>query len=308
MSSPLVDVGGHAVNIGNSPVAVTPEHQDVSTVLLETLAFIIAFYVAFCSLSSKTTSLSFLNYWNIQRNLGLDIANKLISSSFAILASFCGIYVLFTYGGRYYYSQFITYMMPCGMGYFLYDIFAMYQVYQSNQEASKGVEVSFKSYIYNNPLMFLHHILLSTFFIPIMINRRDHPGGDPMLACALIMESSTPFVSMRAILYNLNLRHSWIYVVNGLIMVIIFFLCRIAVYPWFYYVHGSARGLTTLEAVISTPPRCALWMILVLILQLHWFRIMFLGAIKVIMEKFCSEKKREIVNTSDAGANETKED
>ena len=129
------------------------------------------------------------------------------------------------------------------------------------------------------------------------------------LACALIMESSTPFVSMRAILYNLNLRHSWIYVVNGLIMVIIFFLCRIAVYPWFYYVHGSARGLTTLEAVISTPPRCALWMILVLILQLHWFRIMFLGAIKVIMEKFCSEKKHEkIINTSDAGANETKED
>ena len=76
-------------------------------------------------------------------------------------------------------------MMPCGMGYFLYDIFAMYQVYQSNQEASKGVEMSFKSYIYNNPLMFLHHILLSTFFIPIMINRRDHPGGDPMLGMNL---------------------------------------------------------------------------------------------------------------------------
>ena len=84
------------------------------------------------------------------------------------------------------YSQFITYMMPCGMGYFLYDIFAMYQVYQSNQEASKGVEMSFKSYIYNNPLMFLHHILLSTFFIPIMINRRDHPGGDPMLGMNLL--------------------------------------------------------------------------------------------------------------------------
>ena len=73
--------------------------------------------------------------------------------------------------------------------------------------------------------------------------RRDHPGGDPMLACALLMEASTPFVSMRSILYNLKLRHSWIYVANGLIMVLVFFLCRIAVYPWYFYVYGSAKGI-----------------------------------------------------------------
>lgn len=283
MSAPLVDLGGHAVNIGNSSVEL-PMTQDVSTILLETLASMVAFYAAFRSLSTRTTSPSFLNHWNITYNLGLDVANKTVSSCFAIITSLSGIYVLLTYGSEYYCNQVITYIMPFGMGYFLYDIGAMFQVYQSTH-STKGQDVTFKSFILNNPLMFAHHLLLSTFFIPLMVNRRDHPGGDPMLACALIMESSTPFVSLRAILYNLNLRHSWIYVVNGLTMVIVFFLCRIAVYPWFYYVHGKSRGLTIMESVISTPPRCGLWMGLVLILQLHWFRIMLLGAIKVIMEK-----------------------
>ena len=40
-----------------------------------------------------------------------------------------------------------------------------------------------------------------------------------------------------------------------------------------------------MEAVITTPPRCGLWMILVLLLQLYWFKIMLNGAVKVVMEK-----------------------
>ena len=107
-----------------------------------------------------------------------------------------------------------------------------------------------------------------------------------MLACALLMEASTPFVSLRAILYNLHLRHSVIYVLNGIVMVFVFFWCRIGIYPWFYHVHSLATQVTFMEAVMRTPPRCATWLILALLLQLHWFRIMFLGAVKVVREKF----------------------
>ena len=293
MSAPMVDLGGHAVNIGNSSVEL-PMTQDVSTILVETIASMIAFYAAFRSISSKTTSPEFMNYWNIQPNLGLDVANKTVSSCFALLSSLSGVFVLLTYGTDYYFDKVITFIMPIGMGYFLYDIGAMFQVYQSNHH-SKGIgkDATFKSFVHYQPLIFAHHLLLSLFFIPLMVNRRDHPGGDPMLACALIMESSTPFVSLRAILYNLNLRHSWIYVANGLTMVIVFFLCRIAVYPWFYYVHGTAHGMSMLEAVISTPPRCALWMGSVLLLQLHWFRIMLQGAVKVVMEKVYNTDEKQ---------------
>ena len=139
--------------------------------------YILAFYCAFLSLSSKTTSPKFLNDWNISRNLGLDVANKLLSSCFAILSSTSGIFVLLTYGTDYYWGQIITYIMPIGMGYFLYDTYAMFIVYQSNQDfntntkskdESKKNKKSFKSFVCYQPLIVAHHLLLAFFFIPLM--------------------------------------------------------------------------------------------------------------------------------------------
>ena len=134
--------------------------------------FILAFYCAFLSLSSKTTSPKFLNYWIISRNLGLDVANKLISSCFAILSSTSGIFVLLTYGIDHYGGQIITYSMPIGMGYFLYDTYSMFIVYQSNQENTKSKDEfknkSFMSFVCYQPLIVAHHLLLSLFFIPLM--------------------------------------------------------------------------------------------------------------------------------------------
>ena len=139
--------------------------------------YILAFYCAFLSLSSKTTSPKFLNDWNISRNLGLDVANKLLSSCFAILSSTSGIFVLLTYGTDYYWGQIITYIMPIGMGYFLYDTYAMFVVYQSNQDFNtntkskdepKKNKKSFKSFVCYQPLIVAHHLLLAFFFIPLM--------------------------------------------------------------------------------------------------------------------------------------------
>ena len=90
---------------------------------------------------------------------------------------------------------------------------------------------------------------------------------------------------------------------------IVFFLCRIAVYPWFYYVHAKANDLTPIEAVISTPPRCGLWMVLVLLLQLYWFKIMLNGAVKVVMEKVQNQNKLQQQRTNkNHSETSTKED
>lgn len=111
-----------------------------------------------------------------------------------------------------------------------------------------------------------------------------------MLACALLMEASTPFVSFRAILHNLGLRKSLIYVINGLLMVLVFFACRILIYPWFYHVHSLAKEIDFIEAVMKTPPRCAILMTLALLPQIYWFKIMLMGALKVLQEKRTNKK------------------
>ena len=167
-------------------------------------------------------------------------------------------------------------------------------------------DASFWSFMKSHPLMTAHHLSLSLFFIPIMINNRDHTPGDPMLACALIMEASTPFVSLRAILYNLHLRHSMVYVVNGLVMVLAFLSCRILIVPWFYYVYASSNDMTMLQAIKTTPLRCASFMAFAFLPQLYWFRMMVLGAMKVVMEKFNTGAKTDVNRNDSSNNHDTK--
>ena len=52
---------------------------------------------------------------------------------------------------------------------------------------------------------------------------------------------------------------------------------------------------------MKTPPRCATWLILAMVLQLHWFKIMFLGALKVVREKFAkNDNSNSLRNNSDS--------
>ena len=52
---------------------------------------------------------------------------------------------------------------------------------------------------------------------------------------------------------------------------------------------------------MKTPPRCATWLILAMVLQLHWFKIMFLGALKVVREKFAkNNNSNSLRNNSDS--------
>ena len=133
MSTPMMDQGGQPVNIiGNTQAnSNQPITQDASVILVETILSILAFYLAFKTLSSYTTNAIFMQKWQISKPVALDTANKTISAIFATLSSLTGIYVLMTYNGVYYLDCAITYFMPFAMGYFLYDFFAMAEVYMA---------------------------------------------------------------------------------------------------------------------------------------------------------------------------------
>lgn len=162
---------------------------------------------------------------------------------------------------------------------------------------------SFRTYIEDNPLIFAHHALIGLVLIPMMsLKYSRHEPGDMMIAAALIMEASTPFVSFRSVLSQLHgMRHSRTYIVNGVAMVIAFFTCRILIYPIFYTAYGIQRNITMFQAILRTPWHCSLWMIMTLMPQLYWFRIMFIGALKVVREdKMCSSSTSDIRNIADS--------
>lgn len=57
------------------------------------------------------------------------------------------------------------------------------------------------------------------------------------------MEASTPFVSLRGVLSKMGLKDTRLYIINGLIMLVVFFLCRVIMFPYVIYLYARSVGL-----------------------------------------------------------------
>ena len=67
--------------------------------------------------------------------------------------------------------------------------------------------------------------------------------GDCFFGFVYLMEASTPFVSLRGILSKIGLKSSNLYVVNGLVMLAVFFICRVAMFPGVIYLYSQSVDL-----------------------------------------------------------------
>ena len=90
---------------------------------------------------------------------------------------------------------------------------------------------------------------------------------------------------------NPGLKNSLAYLVNGLALIAVFFLCRIAVYPLFFKVYAASRGVSYLEGLTRPPLTCYFYVLLTLLPQLCWFRLLVKGAFKTL-NKFNKEEAK----------------
>ena len=100
-----------------------------------------------------------------------------------------------------------------------------------------------------------------------------------------VAESSTPFVNLFWLLRVLKKQQSTLFVVNSLLMVAVFFACRIAPIPW----HWKQFIATLMDpAVVLLPWYLRLWTLLTYVvfdtLNFLWFRKMFKGSIKYFLK------------------------
>lgn len=63
-----------------------------------------------------------------------------------------------------------------------------------------------------------------------------------------MMEISTPFVSIRGILSTFGMKESKAYVINGIFMMVTFFLCRIVMWPYLFYWYSQIANITFIQA------------------------------------------------------------
>ncbi|VEN57421.1 unnamed protein product [Callosobruchus maculatus] len=182
-----------------------------------------------------------------------------------------------------------------GAAYFLYDIWSMYKVYAAKHiQPDTGAGDTHPAldrfmrklfmivaYLKHNAMIVGHHIFIGGFgFLVITSLRGDF--GDCFFGFVYLMEASTPFVSLRGILSKIGMKNSTVYVMNGLVMLAVFFVCRIAMFPYTIYLYSRSIGTDFISAVQTLPKGCLVSIAILLIPQVYWFHLMLIGATKVL--------------------------
>lgn len=323
LSSP--DLGGNDSKTGSSHHDETLCGAYVTTVL-EICLYLLVYYVAFNSLANRVfLRPDFMRRHGIRdEGVGMDFACKTVSACFALLAASLGAIILFTPStskkpekttnssslegydkSKSLLHQTVMHFMLFATAYFLYDMYAMYEVYlakqrvlmnsgQSNgkRHVGKGHRHDIDSlvgsvcaFLLDNPIISAHHLVIALVFAPMSVSLVfAHEPGLLMLGVAFLLESSTPFVTFRSILADLGMKSGKIYLVNGLLLIAVFFLCRIAIYPIFYSVYAASRNITFMEALQVPPLSCHIYVSLTLLPQIYWFRLLIKGAFKTVSQ------------------------
>eukprot|EP00090_Calanus_glacialis_P031641 TRINITY_DN52617_c0_g1_i1.p1 TRINITY_DN52617_c0_g1~~TRINITY_DN52617_c0_g1_i1.p1 ORF type:complete len:324 (+),score=44.96 TRINITY_DN52617_c0_g1_i1:880-1851(+) len=269
----------------------TVDKPGILTGIAEFLLGIIFFPLVCYSIQRflRTTSVGIhlCEHFSISNNGIHDISNKLTSSTFAVLACSTGVFVMRQCNNDILAHRFyvLDNYLIFGVSYFFYDVGSMYMVYSTLEKEEVSVSAKeFFIFLRERPLIIFHHIFVPVVGFPAMMYFR---GGyaDCLLGTSFLIEASTPFVSLRVILVHLQKKESLLYVINGLLMVISFFFCRVMLFPMLFWWYSSMTGLSLITTFFSLPMWVHLGVLGLWTPQLMWFNKMLRGSIKVIMEQ-----------------------
>ncbi|GCC39276.1 hypothetical protein chiPu_0022844 [Chiloscyllium punctatum] len=91
-------------------------------------------------------------------------------------------------------------------------------------------------------------------------------------------EVSTPFVCLGKVLIQYRQQHTLLHKLNGIMMLATFFICRILLFPYMYWVYGRELGIPLYRVPLELPPHYNLAAFLLLAPQLYWFSLICRGA------------------------------
>jgi len=259
----------------------------IAEFFLGILFFPLVCYLCQRFLRQTSAGIHLCEQYNIKSNGIHDISNKITSSTFALLACSTGVFVNRQCNNDILNDRFyvLDNYLIFGVSYFFYDVASMYMVYSTLEKE----EVTFSAkeiikFFSERPLILFHHLFVPIVGFPAMMYFRGG-YGDCLLGTSFLIESSTPFVSLRVILVHLHKKESLLYVVNGVLMLVSFFLCRVMLFPLLYWWYSSVSGLSLITTFITIPMWVHLAVIGLWTPQLMWFNRMVKGTVKIINDR-----------------------
>ncbi|XP_029965267.1 ceramide synthase-like [Salarias fasciatus] len=175
-----------------------------------------------------------------------------------------------------------------GAPYMAFDIFAMYLSHYHNQRVKgRGGEHSVqtvRSFLLRDTLLVLHHAALLLVFMPVCLLLR-RGLGDFFIGCFLLTELSTPFVCFGKILIQLGLDNSILHRINGVVVLLTFFTCRVLLFPFMYWAYGRQLGIPLHRVAAHLPLHCNLGNLVILAPQVYWFILLLRKAKRLYLRR-----------------------
>jgi len=221
-----------------------------------------------------------------RRSSVFEISNKIVSAIHGMIAAYAGFVIVYHTRGDIIHNThpWTNNVMYLGIGYQLYDLGSMYFVYWSKVEDDGG-DVNFgylKSiwiFVGQRRAIVAHHLWFILIAFPSTLWFR-HGLGDFLVGCLYILDASTPFVCLRAILYEISATDGLLYVLNGVAMLVVFFFCRVCLFPFMFYSYSQYADISVFLVPFKIPKKCVCSCAFMFALQFYWFLLMVKGAKK----------------------------
>ncbi|KAM9732566.1 TLC domain-containing protein 3A-like [Menidia menidia] len=219
----------------------------------------------------------------------LCVSERLVSALHASLATAAGFRVVSSCSdvmndSHWLVNAFVLFGAP----YMAFDVWAMYLSHHHAQRARGGPTShglrSLGAFLRRDWMLVLHHAALLFVFMPITLFFR-RGLGDFFVGCLFITEFSTPFVSIGKILIQLQLDHTLLHRVNGVLVLLTFFTCRILLFPFMYWMYGRQFGIPAHRVAFHLPLHCNLGNLLILAPQLYWFVLLLRKANRLYLRR-----------------------
>ncbi|XP_037648907.1 ceramide synthase-like [Sebastes umbrosus] len=219
------------------------------------------------------------------------VSTRLVSSVQAVMASSAGCIIASSCGdvvedSHWLTDTYILFATP----YFAYDVYAMFvcywyklQVKGHEEEEEEGVRwkgAAVAGYLRREMLMVLHHIFMVAFCFPASLLWRQGKG-DFFQGVLFLAELSTPFVCLGKVLIQYKKQHTLLHKVNGVLLLLTFFSCRVLLFPYLYYAYSRYASVPVYAVPLVAPWQCNLGAALLWPLQLYWFTLICRGALRL---------------------------
>ncbi|XP_055004982.1 ceramide synthase [Boleophthalmus pectinirostris] len=207
------------------------------------------------------------------------VSERLVSSVHALMATAAGVIIVASCWNNVIHDRHrlaTDFVIYYGVPYMTYDILAMYLSHyhrfrvKGHEEYKRHSLRTVASFLRREFLLVLHHIALLTVLLPVTLFFRKEQG-DFFIGCLFLTGGSALFFSSSTLVSQLGLQECWIHKANGVMVLLTFFLCRIALFPFMYWSYGHHYGLPLHRVPAHLPAATNLGSCCILAPQLYWF-------------------------------------